>query len=160
MTTDDVWKDLFSRVSIDDRRLNTATNTPMRLATVSLDRSSKTAASRMAKGYPFRPANPVARIDRNRSNEPSLYDDQHQEHQRSRQCSNLYFFRTRKLPTINPQAKPFQSTEGNGGARRDRTDDLKLAKLPLSQLSYGPKVFECTANRRQRHTLPDQLRSN
>jgi hypothetical protein len=29
------------------------------------------------------------------------------------------------------QAKP-------GGADRDRTDDLKLAKLPLSQLSYGP----------------------
>ena len=27
---------------------------------------------------------------------------------------------------------------GFGGARRDRTDDLKLAKLPLSQLSYGP----------------------
>ena len=26
----------------------------------------------------------------------------------------------------------------DGGARRDRTDDLKLAKLPLSQLSYGP----------------------
>ncbi len=28
-----------------------------------------------------------------------------------------------------------------GGARRDRTDDLKLAKLPLSQLSYGPDPF-------------------
>jgi hypothetical protein len=27
---------------------------------------------------------------------------------------------------------------GIGGADRDRTDDLKLAKLPLSQLSYGP----------------------
>ena len=27
---------------------------------------------------------------------------------------------------------------GNGGAGRDRTDDLKLAKLALSQLSYGP----------------------
>ena len=26
-----------------------------------------------------------------------------------------------------------------GGAYRDRTDDLKLAKLALSQLSYGPK---------------------
>jgi hypothetical protein len=26
----------------------------------------------------------------------------------------------------------------NGGAGRDRTDDLKLAKLPLSQLSYSP----------------------
>ena len=25
-----------------------------------------------------------------------------------------------------------------GGAYRDRTDDLKLAKLALSQLSYGP----------------------
>jgi hypothetical protein len=29
----------------------------------------------------------------------------------------------------------------DGGARRDRTDDLKLAKLPLSQLSYGPDPF-------------------
>ena len=28
--------------------------------------------------------------------------------------------------------------QGNGGAGRDRTDDLKLAKLALSQLSYGP----------------------
>jgi hypothetical protein len=27
----------------------------------------------------------------------------------------------------------------DGGARRDRTDDLKLAKLALSQLSYGPE---------------------
>ena len=26
----------------------------------------------------------------------------------------------------------------DGGASRDRTDDLKLAKLALSQLSYGP----------------------
>ena len=26
----------------------------------------------------------------------------------------------------------------NGGGDRDRTDDLKLAKLPLSQLSYAP----------------------
>ena len=28
-----------------------------------------------------------------------------------------------------------------GGASRDRTDDLKLAKLALSQLSYGPAVM-------------------
>src|SRR3569623_1537644 len=27
-----------------------------------------------------------------------------------------------------------------GGASRDRTDDLKLAKLALSQLSYGPAL--------------------
>ena len=29
----------------------------------------------------------------------------------------------------------------NGGARRDRTDDLMLAKHALSQLSYGPVSF-------------------
>ena len=28
----------------------------------------------------------------------------------------------------------------DGGARRPRTDDLKLAKLALSQLSYGPNL--------------------
>ena len=28
----------------------------------------------------------------------------------------------------------------SGGARRDRTDDLMLAKHALSQLSYGPKL--------------------
>ena len=28
----------------------------------------------------------------------------------------------------------------NGGGGRDRTDDLKLAKLPLSQLSYAPEI--------------------
>jgi hypothetical protein len=31
-----------------------------------------------------------------------------------------------------------------GGAGRDRTDDLKLAKLPLSQLSYGPILGRAT----------------
>ncbi len=31
----------------------------------------------------------------------------------------------------------------DGGARRDRTDDLMLAKHALSQLSYGPLLFGC-----------------
>ncbi len=30
---------------------------------------------------------------------------------------------------------------GNGGARRDRTDDLLHAMQALSQLSYGPKYM-------------------
>ncbi len=34
---------------------------------------------------------------------------------------------------------PFASRAKAGGADRDRTDDLKLAKLALSQLSYGPR---------------------
>ena len=34
---------------------------------------------------------------------------------------------------------PLRRFRGSGGgASRDRTDDLKLAKLALSQLSYGP----------------------
>src|SRR5205823_5116487 len=38
--------------------------------------------------------------------------------------------------------RPGIAARGNGGASRDRTDDLKLAKLALSQLSYGP-VTDC-----------------
>ena len=33
-----------------------------------------------------------------------------------------------------------RQTSENGGARRDRTDDLLLAKQALSQLSYGPLI--------------------
>ena len=35
-------------------------------------------------------------------------------------------------------ASPPRHTSQPGGARRDRTDDLLLAKQALSQLSYGP----------------------
>jgi hypothetical protein len=40
-----------------------------------------------------------------------------------------------------------------GGGRRDRTDDLKLAKLPLSQLSYAPNVLMRTFVTRQSDQL-------
>ena len=49
---------------------------------------------------------------------------------------------------------PEYNTVRNGGARRDRTDDLKLAKLPLSQLSYGPVLPT-----RPEASLSDQPRS-
>lgn len=35
-------------------------------------------------------------------------------------------------------ASSLLDTKGNGGAGRDRTDDILLAKQALSQLSYGP----------------------
>jgi hypothetical protein len=35
-------------------------------------------------------------------------------------------------------AQARRSSISSGGARRDRTDDLMLAKHALSQLSYGP----------------------
>ena len=36
----------------------------------------------------------------------------------------------------------FVPIASNGGARRDRTDDLMLAKHPLYQLSYGPSLIK------------------
>ena len=38
-------------------------------------------------------------------------------------------------------ARPAFQVSKKRGADRDRTDDLKLAKLALSQLSYGPGVY-------------------
>ena len=38
-----------------------------------------------------------------------------------------------------------------GGADRDRTDDLKLAKLALSQLSYGPNGAINSATRQHHY---------
>ena len=38
----------------------------------------------------------------------------------------------------DPRFKSSAQILGSGGARRDRTDDLLLAKQALSQLSYGP----------------------
>jgi hypothetical protein len=59
------------------------------------------------------------------------------------------------------RAKEFSfRTSGDpaGGARRDRTDDLLLAKQALSQLSYGPFRKQASGIRYQadaRHLMPD-----
>ena len=47
-------------------------------------------------------------------------------------------------------AQNFCASEPNptGGARRDRTDDLLLAKQALSQLSYGPAFPKCRTARK------------
>ena len=42
------------------------------------------------------------------------------------------------------------SKKGLGGARRDRTDDILLAKQALSQLSYGPVKTGFTRERNLR----------
>ena len=46
---------------------------------------------------------------------------------------------------------------GIGGAGRDRTDDLKLAKLPLSQLSYSPSNFGSAEMRARRKAIAKQM---
>ena len=45
---------------------------------------------------------------------------------------------TCSLPRLSSTPNPI----ARGGARRDRTDDLMLAKHALSQLSYGPDHLE------------------
>jgi hypothetical protein len=45
--------------------------------------------------------------------------------------------RTIEVRTIEIRTE-LSSAISTGGARRDRTDDLLLAKQALSQLSYGP----------------------
>jgi hypothetical protein len=47
------------------------------------------------------------------------------------------------LPSIDPPDRSICLTANrlqSGGARRDRTDDILLAKQALSQLSYGPNL--------------------
>ena len=40
-----------------------------------------------------------------------------------------------------------------GGAERDRTDDLLLARQALSQLSYSPILEECSSKTEQNQCL-------
>ena len=47
---------------------------------------------------------------------------------------------SKNLSRSNLSAEPVRRAQA-GGAGRDRTGDLKLAKLPLSQLSYGPEIW-------------------
>ena len=60
----------------------------------------------------------------------------------------------------NPQPRSPSRAPLHGGARRDRTDDLKLAKLALSQLSYGPfwsELGERKAARQAAQTAPTMV---
>ena len=51
-------------------------------------------------------------------------------------------FHGRATARRRAEARTIERREKSGGARRDRTDDLMLAKHALSQLSYGPEVGE------------------
>ena len=58
----------------------------------------------------------------------------------SRRLSDTFPLHNDKQQRSHPEGRgeTYDFRAAPGGARRDRTDDLKLAKLPLSQLSYGP----------------------
>lgn len=70
---------------------------------------------------------------RSNSDRSPLYDvRKHASRSLVRDAAADSVFRGRKVCSATPAIKP------SGGARRDRTDDLMLAKHALSQLSYGP----------------------
>jgi hypothetical protein len=55
------------------------------------------------------------------------------------------------LETASPP--PRRGPMGLGGADRVRTDDLRLARAALSQLSYSPSIQPAGANTRERDVL-------
>ena len=59
------------------------------------------------------------------------------------------------LTSNDTNAKPNTSwtSQPAGGARRDRTDDLLLAKQALSQLSYGPSAVAVITPSRDSHNV-------
>ena len=81
----------------------------------------------------------------------------------SRRCSNDERQRANpRASANNPLSTPtafdraaFAATRRlhHGGADRDRTDDLKLAKLALSQLSYGPAFAKASAGKPNKAAL-------
>ena len=72
---------------------------------------------------------------------------------------------SRPQPGLRPSGYAGQAHAASraepGGADRDRTDDLKLAKLALSQLSYGPgSICSPTARLRLRRGSLHSLRAS
>ena len=71
-------------------------------------------------------------------------------HSRCQSARHAGFLRQQSVYVSGLEPQPHRGQIKNGGDRRDRTDDLKLAKLPLSQLSYVPlKQFHHAIRRRQ-----------
>ena len=84
-------------------------------------------------------ADPLRGTDFPRTVRPAFFGSRQGSFKRSKDKRNGFasasFRLSRTRPTRQKPARP----EGHGGARRDRTDDLMLAKHALSQLSYGPE---------------------
>ena len=57
---------------------------------------------------------------------------------RDKLCPSTDTYAFREFVFLYGRAKTSRAGSPTGGARRDRTDDLLLAKQALSQLSYGP----------------------
>jgi hypothetical protein len=79
---------------------------------------------------------------------PRGYNTNKTLHSRCQSASRNGVTRTKFDKKVN-RAVPEFTTDilEDGGDRRDRTDDLKLAKLPLYQLSYVPSLLSSQTKR-------------
>ena len=77
---------------------------------------------------------PTGELPHQRSNEPSLHDVN------PTRPDDLAILRSETF--IRTSGRSPRRHTRFGGARRDRTDDLMLAKHALSQLSYGPVFLQ------------------
>ncbi len=60
------------------------------------------------------------------------------QNRRRARCSPQTFFTNDSPDGVHLYSTPLLPKKKDGGAGRDRTDDILLAKQALSQLSYGP----------------------
>ena len=74
-------------------------------------------------------------------NKSLLYNVKRTEPNSKKLIGNFIFSEGLKAPRVLRPKGETKNKAKNGGGGRDRTDDLKLAKLPLSQLSYAPGIF-------------------
>ena len=110
---------------------------------------------------------------RERRNVPEIVIEAHELLRRSQTRINLLFTMS-EIPHVHPKGCTMRSDVSrtiysgsfrrssipSGGARRDRTDDLMLAKHALSQLSYGPvPEDECFTSAMETHLVKEKTHS-
>lgn len=81
--------------------------------------------------------------------------------QKSRNLLSIQTSKMRSDVSRTIQVHDQSMIKPSGGARRDRTDDLMLAKHALSQLSYGPVTRRRSASQKSGvalRAMPDTLR--
>lgn len=79
-----------------------------------------------------------------------LHDVQQQRHTNGRPGALIHDAHTE---TVISKSENYATKRKDGGAERDRTDDLMLAKHALSQLSYSPEFHSGVTARPDLHQL-------
>ena len=88
----------------------------------------------------------------------TMFKNPHRPYDRPRRTGSKRPERNSVLCDPPGPGRPGSPPRAPGGARRDRTDDLMLAKHALSQLSYGPVPGHSDATRKRTSRRPGASR--